>query len=454
MKASELQENLDMAKGAWIILIAAAGGMALAFGGRLLLIRFFSPSEYGIFSLAWIILNFSSLLSLMGLQESSARQIAFYESRNDRRSTTTIIRYSTEGILIASIFTSLVLFFLSGYIAEAFKEVQLEAILKAFAVALPFLALTHLLASIFRGFGRTKPKVVFFDLLRNSLFPLLLLPVGLLGIPFQTAMWTFVAANILTGIAFVIYATKRLPRLTEVSPTITRRSLLTFSLPILVLVTSSSAIAWADTVMLGFFKTATTVGLYSSAWAIAQLLLLPAAAVAFLLLPTASKLYEQDLMTNLKRSYTVATRWIMALALPLLLSFLLFPQFILNLLFGAAYVDASNVLRILTLAYSLHFLFGPSHITLTAIGRTRLLLKAAILGVVLNVGLNAFLIPVWGMIGAAAATAVAFAVTYSILALSLYRATKVHPFGLNHLQLLPEDKYILSYLRELLSGNK
>ena len=454
MRLSEFQENVNIAKGAWVILIASASGMALAFGGRLILMRLFSPNDYGVFSLAWIILNLLSLLTLMGLQESSARQIAFCESRGNTAGTATVIRYSLEGVFVVGILISLALFHFAPSIASILNEAQLVTVLRTFAAILPFLVLIHLLASLFRGFGKTTPKVLFFDLLRNGLFPVFLLPVILLGASFQLAMWAFLAAHVVTCIAFLFYAAKRLPRPTKIHSEITRRSILTFSLPILVLVVASSVVTWTDTLMLSYYKTSTIVGLYNGAWAVAQLLLLPATAMAFLFLPTASRLFEQKLATNLKRSYALVTRWTLALAAVPLLAFLIFPQYILGTLFGPAYVEASTVLQLLTLAYAAHLLFGPNYVALTAVGKTRSLLVTSIVAVGLNTGLNILLIPTWGMTGAAVATAISFIVMRGMLTLHLYRATKVHPLCFNPFQLQPEDKYILRYVRDLLTRKK
>ncbi|MCZ2829870.1 oligosaccharide flippase family protein [Modestobacter sp. VKM Ac-2986] len=51
-----------------------------------------------------------------------------------------------------------------------------------------------------------------------------------------------------------------------------------------------------------------------------------------------------------------------------------------------------------------------SHWVLVTLGRTRNLAVSAIAAAVVNVGLNVVLVPVWGLVGAAAATAAAFAV--------------------------------------------
>lgn len=452
---SELRENLNIAKGAWVVLLAIAGGMALAFGGRLLLTHLYTPKEYGVFSLAWIVLNISSLLALLGLQETVSQRIAFYRSAGNNRGVAIAIGHSLEGVLVTSLCISTVLFTGAPYVAGVLKEELLVSVLRAFAIALPFLAVSHLLAAIFRGFDRIKPKVIFFDLLRNGLFPLVLLPLGLLlGVSFKDAMYLFVTTYVITGVVFAIYCKGRLPRPLGGDTDITRKSLYAFSLPVLALVTTSNVIAWTDTLVLGFYETTRTVGIYNGAWTIAQLLLLPVTAIAFLFLPAATRFYEQNRMDDFKRSYTVVTRWATLLALPLLVACWACPRLILGTLFGSEYAEASNALRILSIAYALRFLIGPSYVALAAVARTKQMLQASALGVALSIGLNILLVPRWGMVGAAISTTVASAAVQGTLAVRLYQKTGVHPYGINHLQLLDEDRHVLGHIKSLLKGRR
>lgn len=452
---SELRENLNIAKGAWVVLLAIAGGMALAFGGRLLLTHLYTAKEFGVFSLAWIILNISSLLALLGLQESVPQRIAYYKSANNPKGVAVTIGHSLSGALLTSSAISLTLFIGAPSIAGLLKEELLVSVLRAFAIALPFLVLTHLLAAIFRGFGKIKPKVIFFDLLRNGLFPLALLPLSmLLGVPFKDAMYIFVITYVITGLAFLVYCKGRLPRPLGNDSEVTRKSLFAFSLPVLALVTTSNIITWTDTLVLGFYQTTRIVGIYNGAWTIAQLLLLPVTAIAFLFLPTAARLYQQGRIQSLKRSYIVVTRWSVVLASPLLIACWVVPQFVLGTLFGSEYAEASNALRILSIAYALRFLMGPSYAALTAVDKTKQMLRASVLGVALSIGLNILLVPVWGMIGAAVSTTIASAAVQVTLAVSLYKKTGVHAFGINHLQLLDEDKHVLGHVIKLLKGRR
>lgn len=43
----------------------------------------FSQNEYGIFSLAWVILNIAAVIATLGFQQGAARQIAYYRGKTE-----------------------------------------------------------------------------------------------------------------------------------------------------------------------------------------------------------------------------------------------------------------------------------------------------------------------------------------------------------------------------------
>jgi len=74
--------------------------------------------------------------------------------------------------------------------------------------------------------------------------------------------------------------------------------------------------------------------------------------------------------------------------------------------FGPEYTDGSLALVTLALGFFTHSVAGPNVNTLTAIGRTRIIMWDNLLAGVTNIALNFALIPEYGILGAAVATAV------------------------------------------------
>jgi O-antigen/teichoic acid export membrane protein len=85
------------------------------------------------------------------------------------------------------------------------------------------------------------------------------------------------------------------------------------------------------------------------------------------------------------------------------LVFIIFPKKVL-LLFGPEYLESAQILIILTIATLIQAFLGAAGPTLSMSGRTKLVLLNTIGAFIINILLNIFLIPQYGIVGAAWAT--------------------------------------------------
>jgi O-antigen/teichoic acid export membrane protein len=426
-----------IAKGTAIVFFATTIGMLFSFGSRVLVARFFSQSQYGIFSLAWVILNIAVVVSTLGFQQGATRQIAYYRGKAEAAKVQGIISSSLQIAVTVSILISSILFFSSGIIStQIFHEPGLALALKIFSIAIPFFVLIQILAAIFLGFDDVKPKAYFQDILVNGLFPLLLLPVILLSLSFSIGIFAFLASIVITAIAFIIYTIKRAPfhmkRYPAISPI--SKELLLFSLPLLSVAVFSFTLNWTDTLMLGYFKTAEAVGFYNAAIPLAWLISLPLASMGFIYIPIVSQLYSQNLVAEMKRTYQVLTKWIFAASFPLFLLLFLFPEAILSFFFGAGYTEAAMALRILSLGIVFNAFLGANGITLVVLGKTKLVMWGSLLATGLNIVLNVILIPRWDITGAAIASFTSFFARNIFFSVTLFQLSKIQPFAKSYLK--------------------
>jgi O-antigen/teichoic acid export membrane protein len=96
-------------------------------------------------------------------------------------------------------------------------------------------------------------------------------------------------------------------------------------------------------------------------------------------------------------------------AIPISIVFILFPEKVL-LLFGEEYISSAQILIILTLATCIQAILGAAGPTLSMAGYTKLVLWNTIGAFILNFGLNIYLIPEHGVMGAAIATFISLTV--------------------------------------------
>lgn len=103
---------------------------------------------------------------------------------------------------------------------------------------------------------------------------------------------------------------------------------------------------------------------------------------------------------NISRLYGI----IIYLSVAQSLAFTIFAPWIIRILYGAAYRSAVPVLRILTWYFAFSFMGAIRNIWLLAEGKQKYLPGINLAGCVLNILLNAFMIPLYGACGAAFAS--------------------------------------------------
>ncbi|MEE9398838.1 MAG: flippase [Dehalococcoidales bacterium] len=446
-----------IARGTGIAMVGLLIGLLFQFFARLIIARYGLQANYGIFSLAWTVLNFSMILACLGIDQGATRCIAYFRSRREVNKVHGTISASLQLATGASIIISAVIFFSARAIAlNIFHTDDLVPALRIFAIGIPFLTLINILVGIFRGFDKMEPQAYFHFILLNILFLLPLLALILVELPFIIVFYAYLGALILTFIALAVYTVKKLPRLitsTSGKADISvRKDLLSLSLPLLSTAMFSMVIFSMDTIMLGYFKTSETVGLYNAAYPLAYLISVPLYALGLIYTPVATGLYSQNLMAELRRNYTILTKWLNFLTLPIFLVLCLFPEATLDLFFGSAYVASAPALRILSLGFIIRNLFGPNANTLLAIGESRFIMWSVSTAAIMNILLNIVLIPPLGIVGAATASAVSLNLTSIIMSVKLYSSCRAQPLSKNLLKPLLSS-IVLVFLFQFIIGS-
>jgi O-antigen/teichoic acid export membrane protein len=313
---------------------------------------------------------------------------------------------------------------------------DLSAILRIMSITIPFSILSVTVLSIFRGFGVVEPKVYFSDVLQQILRISFFATVVFFGLALTGAAYAYLGVIVITSIALVVYAAKKVPTLVgkvrDYEPM--RKELLYFSLPLFGRGILAIIITSTDKLMLGYFETPEAVGLYSVAVSLANFIPIVLTSLLFIYVPIVSQLYAKNHFEEIKRTYAVLTKWIFSAALPIFLIMFLFPDAVLNIIYGARYVQAGIALQILALGFFTHSFLGPNGATLVVMGRTKLVLMNALVRTIMNVVLNLLLIPPMGIAGAAIASAIALTTGNVLASIELYLISKTHPFTKNYLK--------------------
>jgi O-antigen/teichoic acid export membrane protein len=209
------------------------------------------------------------------------------------------------------------------------------------------------------------------------------------------------------------------------------RQLLSFSAPLIVSSAMALIFADMDMFMIGIFRNTAEVGVYNVVYPLAQLLLVALSGFKFLFMPVLSELHSQGEQNRMKRTYEVVTKWIALATFPLFIVTILFPVTLISITFGVKYASGAVALAVLATGFFSHVLAGFNGATLTSIGRTRQIMYANTATAAINIILNLMLIPRYGVLGAAIATAVAYLTLNVILSYQLHKLSGIHPFSMS-----------------------
>ncbi|MGY3297250.1 O-antigen/teichoic acid export membrane protein [Pseudomonas sp. TE6288] len=409
--------------------------IALRLLRNVLLARILGPSERGLFALLSTLPDLISAATSGGLNSAVGYQAA--KQRDMGLLLTQVLVY---GCLLAGVLTLACVFLVREFGANLEVTMQLGLLAWLLLLAVPMTVLKSGLLTLHNASG----GVGAFNALRltESLAPLLLF----LGLFWMWRDEALEAALIswLCGIALVLalglwWLRRQYPLALRWDRS-GQRELLSYSAKSHPDLLFQQLILRSDYLFIGALLGSTALGHYAMASAAAELLLIVPEAVTT---PLMKRLLQQD--AGMERITPLALRLTATVMLGACLGMALIGHWLIVTLFGADYAPAYPAL--LALLPGLLGLCYASILRLDLLGKNRpgtvsLMMGA---GAALNLVLNIVLIPAWGIVGAAAASSIAYlAVTVTMLV--LYCRLSGVPLG-QTLIILPAD---LTPLRQIL----
>lgn len=163
-----------------------------------------------------------------------------------------------------------------------------------------------------------------------------------------------------------------------------------------------------DTVMLGFMSTDVDVGYYNAAVKIKVILVSIVTSLGTVLLPRASYYIQQGKLKGFRKITEKALNFVVLLAMPLMLYFIYYAKEGIYFLSGSAYSGSIVPMQVIMPTL---LLIGITNILgiqiLVPMGREKVVLYSEIVGAIVDVIINALLIPQYASTGAAIGTLIA-----------------------------------------------
>lgn len=457
------QEIGTIAKGAGIAFLGIVTGSGLRYVFQIVIAKNLGVELFGLFFLGFAIFKVLSIISELGLPNGIIRYVSIYRGVNDTERTKGIIVLSLKSALVAGATVGIILFVLSGVFSIHFLDKrELVSVLKFFAVILPFSTVTTILVFSTQGFKIIKYKMYVREFLEPLFRIIFVVFVFSLGMKLQGVLSAYLCVAVLSIIIAYYYLKKIFPEIADKNvPSIyeTKR-LFGFSWPLLFVNFIGNLLLWTDTLMLGLFMAPAEIGIYGVAQRTALLCCVFVTSFNSIFAPIIADLYSRKNMNDLEKLYKTVTKWIFSITLPLSLLIIFFAEPILTL-FGSDFVAGTKCLILLSIGWLIHSSTGPVGQVISMTGRSKLNLLNATGVLVLNIVLNLILIPKYGILGAAAATALSLNLANIIAVLEVYFILRMHPYrldfikpliagGLSSIVLLLYKMYTISTHHELL----
>ncbi len=175
-----------------------------------------------------------------------------------------------------------------------------------------------------------------------------------------------------------------------------------------------------DVVLIGFMLGERQVGLYVAPYRICFLLLVVAATINVSYLPALTNAYAQG-VEHVEHLIGRVLGLSAALAAPLVIGGMILAAPLLRAVFGPLYVEGAGPFRLLILSIGFVFVHGITRSLLLISNRLKIEMGIIAIATGLNVILNLFLIPRYGLIGAALNTVLAEGLILILGIVAMYR---------------------------------
>lgn len=402
---------------------------AAALALNVLLARQLGAPGFGAWVVAFSIAQTLAALGLVGADWIVIRQGSYYHSMADVARLRRTIQLALIMTSTASLLLGAALLGLAPVIARVFFDSPAMApLLRLAGVIVPVMAMGQIMLFGTQAFKQMRDVAT----IRNILAPLARLAfVGLALAAIGSTYSAFVglvAAEVGVSVAATIALQRRISILGPTEP-IEHRGLIRFALPVWGNRLSEVSRTQLFPIFLGSLTSLEASAVFVAAKRVAQI---PGAVINSMnqaYSPMASAHHLQGNRQELRTLFTSIAKWSFTLGLPIFLFTAIFPAEIMSL-FGQDFSTRTGATALVLLAVAMLFQFGtgPVTVTLVVIGRPRLALIDYLAVIAIEVGLGLWLIPRYGVVGAAIAAVAGKAFNNVVPLIQVYRAEGLQPY--------------------------
>ena len=404
---------------------------ALAFISQIILARSMGEFEYGIFVFVWVFIIIAGNLSCLGFHTVVIRFVPEYNAHNDQS--------HIRGLTVTARIFAMVLATIIGVIGVAIVVYFENKIPDYYLVpivlgicALPMIALGDVLDGTSRA--NSWPVIALSPtyIIRPCLIIVFVLGSLLFGLQptAKIALLAAILASYITTLGQFVVVTRKLRA--RYAPGVRQWELkkwITVAFPIFIIEGFYYLLTNADVIIVGFFLEPEKVAVYFAAAKTMALVHFIYFAVKAGAAPKFSAMVAENKMVELDSFAKQTARWTLLPTILIGALVLLLGRFLLSM-FGEGFIIGHTVMIILFFGILAKALIGPGEVLLTMAGKQRVCMYVYAGALASNLALNITLIPIFGIEGAALATASAMTIEAILLFIVIKSQLGISMFAL------------------------
>ena len=428
-------------RGSSLMLLGRVVSMVTTFVAQVIVVRYLSKEDFGIFGYAWsVVLLLQSVLAL-GLDRADTRFLSVYSETRDQARFFGVLAVEIATIAVTGLLAVGAVFTVAGLRVAPTVGVDPAALsLLVVLIALaPLQALDQVTLNVFAVMER--PRAIFVR--RYLLEPLLRLLVVVLLVAGHRSVGFLALGYLAVGVIGVTLYGGLLVRLLRpqwVKYGLRLRrlrlpvgELYSFGLPLLstnVVYVATSALA---TVVLGYFRPPSEVAAFRAVQPVAALNAMVMLSFGILFTPAAGRLWARADRDGMRDLYWQTASWLAALTFPIFAVTTALAGPLAVRLFGMRYADSATYLVLLSLGTYINTALGFNGLTIQMLGKIRYVLVINCCTAAFALAANLVLTPRFGATGAAVAV-LATLVLHNVLKQAGLRGTGVGVFDPRYLR--------------------
>ncbi|MDC3068105.1 oligosaccharide flippase family protein [Paracoccaceae bacterium] len=408
-------------------------GAVCSFSLSIMLARLLGVNGFGTYSLIISIVVVLSIPVRFGFEELATREISKASQENDYSTIRHFLLWSNRMIYPYTLGLATLAFLLCFFVNQ-------NGILTGIAIAIitvGTLSLTTRNGAMLRGFNLLSKGIAPEDLIRQ-LAQLLLLLFFLLfafsSITVLIGVSTFTFSTIVAFLFSHVWLRKELKDTKSVHPSSKHQYVYWRKSLFFMTITVGGQLLFGhiDTLMLGAIGEITQVGEYRAAVQLTIPLLMIITVGNQILQPHLVKSHHSQDKQAMQALVSNSSIYMFLMTFIIGLILIIYATQLLNLTFGKEYVIASTALQVLLMSQIINVFFGPVGTILNMTGLEKEAMIVVVFANIINIILDAIFIPLFGLVGAASASAVSIVLWTIILRYFIRKKLEIESSGILH----------------------